>query len=271
MIRIDGRPADAVSALDRGLQYGDGVFRTLRVVAGRPRCWRRHYAKLAADCTALAIEPPAEPVLAAEVKAVAADFPDAVVKIIVTRGAAARGYGYGPDLRPTRVVSAAPAPNYPPEFTDLGIAAHLCELRLAVQPRLAGIKHLNRLENVLARAEWRDPTVPEGLLRDPAGNVIEGTMTNLFIIEGSALLTPALDRCGVAGVQRDRVVEAAARLGLKASVADIPLERALAADEMFLVNSVVGAWQVQRIEARRWAPGKVTPRVRQWLYDEDDA
>lgn len=270
MILVNGAAADSVAVTDRGLAYGDGVFRTLPVKQGNPQCWQWHYRKLAHDCAALALPCPGEEVLAAELARVSRQQGDCVVKIIVTRGSGERGYAPPASPRPTRIVMASALPRYPEEFARFGIKLHLCRTRLAAQPRLAGIKHLNRLENVLARAEWNDTGVPEGLMLDEEENAIGGTMTNLFIVEGEALVTPDLSRCGVAGVTRERVLAAAARQGVACAIEKLKLERVLAAREVLLVNSVIGAWPVKELAGRSWRPGRHAARVQQWLDEQGD-
>lgn len=268
MILVNGAAADSVAATDRGLAYGDGVFRTLPVRRGRPQCWRLHYGKLARDCAALAIPCPPIEVLTMELAQLARNAADFAAKIIVTRGAGARGYAPPQPASPTHIVMSAALPDYPPEFSRAGIRAHLCTTRLSFQPRLAGVKHLNRLENVLARAEWNDSGVPEGVVLDGEDHVIGGTMSNLFIVEGDALVTPDLSRCGVAGVTRDRIMGAAVRHGMACSEEPIPRERFLEAQEALLVNSLIGAWQVGACAGRSWKEGTVTGRVREWLDEE---
>jgi 4-amino-4-deoxychorismate lyase len=152
-----------------------------------------------------------------------------------------------------------------------GIKLHLCRLRLAHQPALAGIKHLNRLENVLARAECSDAEADEGLLLDQEGFAIGGAMTNLFIVEQGALLTPDLSRCGVAGVTRARVLEIAEKSRLACQVARLPLERVMNADEVFLVNSVIGLWWVAHWDERQWPRGRIAAAMRQALEADDAA
>lgn len=267
MTLINGIPADTVSASDRGLLYGDGVFRTLRREGGVSRCWTRHYAKLAADCAALDLYCPDAVTLAAELAQMP---PDCVAKIVVTRGPGTRGYAVAADVMPTRIVTSGALPAYPESYYSSGVKAHLCKLRLASQPRLAGIKHLNRLENVLARMEWKDATIAEGLLLDEAGSVIEGTMSNVFAWREGVLHTPDLGRCGVAGVQRDRILALAADLGLPVRVEPLALEALMAADEVMLCNSVIGVWQVREFNGRIWQGGDLGIRLRLLLEERDD-
>lgn len=268
MILVNGVAADSVAATDRGLAYGDGVFRTLLWRRGKPRWWPQQYRKLERDCGALAIACPTEAVLAEELARAVTETEDRVVKIIVTRGSGARGYAPPQKTSPTRIVMTAPLPEYPEEFSCAGVNVHLCRTRFSFQPRLAGVKHLNRLENVLARAEWSDPAVPEGLVLDEQDHIVGGTMTNLFVVEDGRLVTPALSRCGVAGVTRERVMEAAGKLGMVCREEPVTQARLRDAQEALLVNSVIGVWQIKACAGRSWEPGACAGRVREWLDEE---
>jgi 4-amino-4-deoxychorismate lyase len=247
MMLINGVEQQQVSALDRGLMFGDGVFRTLACQAGAPCLWRWQIARLCADARQLGLAMPDEALLLAEVAQVAQAWPRAVVKIILTRGQGPRGYAISAESHPTRIVSAAPWAGYPPQWGCDGVNLTLCQLRLARQPRLAGVKHLNRLENVLARSEWSDPQIQEGLLLDSQGEVIEGTMSNLFVLRNGRLETPILDQCGVAGALRSWIIDQT-----EVSMVRLTLEQLLAADEVFVCNSLAGIWPVATLAGRRW-------------------
>jgi len=266
---VNGTISDTISLHDRGWSYGDGVFRTLLLRGGQARCWPRHYAKLRDDCARLRIACPEPALLEQDLHHVAAQQPDCVARITVTRGVAARGYAISQNTLPTRVVSTGALPAYPAEYQSHGVRAQLCRTQLAMQPALAGIKHLNRLENVLARSEWNDPEIAEGIMCDAAGNAISGTMSNLFAVFGTELATPDISRCGVAGVQRERVLELAAAHGIPEKVTTFNCERLLDADEVFVVNSIIGIWQIRALGCKTWRPGRLTPQFRQWL-DADD-
>lgn len=268
---VNGRESDSVSLDDRGLAYGDGVFRTVQIQGGRPLHWERHRRKLLSDCMGLGIPIPSLDALERDVALACSREPEAVLKIIVTRGVAGRGYAPPPDPQPTHIVRIAPSPSYPPHYAQSGVRLHLCALRLAWQPRLAGIKHLNRLENVLARAEWDDPELAEGLLLDIEDNAIEGTMSNLFIVEAGICATPSLGRCGVAGVQRGRVLQWAVQTATPCREENIPLPRLLKADEVFLVNSLIGLWPVREVGGQIWDRWPVAAQVSQWLARDDGA
>lgn len=247
MILVNGVPAETVDARDRGLAYGDGVFRTLRVSAGRPRWWRDHAAKLAADCAALRLTCPEAGLLYEEATFVAAGE-DCALKIILTRGTGARGYAPLAG-EPTRIVLATPLPAHAQAGAPTALRARWCELRLSQQPRLAGVKHLNRIENVLACAEWTDPDIAEGLLCDSEGIVVCGTRSNLFWAKDGVLCTPDLGASGVAGVARARLLRVAGRLAIP-----VRHERALpavilAADEVMICNSLLGVRRIARLDA----------------------
>jgi 4-amino-4-deoxychorismate lyase len=268
VILVNGIAANSVAASDRGLNYGDGVFRTMTMRGGKVLHWPLHLAKLQADCLRLDIACPGDDAFAPDIAVITSAIPDCVVKVIVTRGAGLRGYALPAHASPTRIVIASPpAAN---SHAVAGVNLHLCALRLSHQPALAGIKHLNRLENVLARAEWNDVSILEGLLCDQDGNAVSGTMSNLFIVERGVLVTPELTRCGVAGVTRQRVMQIAQHNRLRCEIENIPLQRIYDADELFLVNSVIGLWPVARLVHRSWVPGTVTTNVKRWL-EEDDA
>src|SRR5690606_15144674 len=208
---VDGRPAAELPLGDRGLAYGDGLFETFAVRRGRPCLLDEHLRRLRRGCErlGLAFE---EQAIVDELLAFCATLGEGVAKLILTRGDGLRGYAPPADARPRRVLLASPAPVYPDEYAQLGVELYPCALRLAEQPLLAGLKHLNRLEQALARAEWRDSRYAEGLLRDAAGRVIEGVFSNLFLVSEGRLLTPALERCGVAGVMRGALLREAAAL-----------------------------------------------------------
>lgn len=255
---INGEANKPLTAGNRGLHYGDGLFETVAMVQGRPQLWTRHLERLQEGCRRLAIPMPDPEALQAEVEQVASGVDRCVVKIIVTRTGNARGYRPEPGLSPERIVLQRPWPDYPREFHHTGVAVRWCQTRLARQPLLAGIKHLNRLEQVLARAEWQDEYA-EGLMRDTDGRVIEGTMSNLFLVMEGTLLTPDLAQSGVAGVMRAEVLEQARRLGIPNAQRPVSVDMVEQADELFLTNSLIGIWPIARLEARHYAVvGKIT-------------
>jgi 4-amino-4-deoxychorismate lyase len=259
---VEGEIADRVAVMDRGLLYGDGVFETMAVVQGRPRFWQGHVDRLAAGCERLALPMTPQEVLLREVQTVSAGQRRCVVKIIVTRGASGRGYAPGADARGNRIVCSWPWPQDPGDLVITGIRTRMCTLRLAVQPALAGIKHLNRLEQVMARAEWSDRTIHEGILLDQHDYVVSAISSNLFLVKGERLLTPRLDRCGVRGVMRSAILAAFRE---RCEQRRVTLDMLPEADEVFVCNAVRGIVPFTRIDHWEYGIGPITREVQQWL------
>ncbi len=263
-VLINGRPATALDVADRGCHYGDGVFETIAVSGGEPLLWDRHLERLQRGCAHLGIVAPLAQVLTAEARQLVAGRQRAVLKILVTRGPAGRGYAPAPTSVPSRVLLSGPWPDYPAEFAREGVAVRWCAMRLARQPRLAGIKHLNRLEQVLARSEWTGGEA-EGLMRDTEGYVIEGTMSNVFAVVRGTLLTPELSQCGVAGVMRAQVIAQARAAGLVCRETVLQPADIESADEIFLTNSLIGLWPVRSLDHRSFPLGPITQQIRATL------
>jgi 4-amino-4-deoxychorismate lyase len=262
---INGGTDDAISPLDRGLHYGDGVFRTFKVVDCLPVNWPIQYQKLVSDCGAIGIVCPSAELLMADIQMLFDLDETAVAKIMVTRGIGERGYAPPAITAPTRIVMKSPMPVYPASHYEHGVALYVCKTPVAHQPVLAGVKHLNRLENVLARAECRDPAFVDGVMLDMLGNVIECTSSNIFVRKGNRLLTPSLVKAGVAGVTRQRVLDIAHYLQLTTETTDIVLDDVLTADEVVICNSLYGVWQVRSLAAQTWPLGKLAAQLRELL------
>lgn len=262
---VDGIRAGNVSVHDRGLAYGDGVFETMRAQSGRVRLLSRHLDRLAAGAARLGFTPPRRDLLEQAVdEACAVDADSCVLKLIVTRGDGFRGYRPPDPAQPRWVLIKSPlAPA--PEI----LRVRWCAMPLAQNPVLAGIKQLNRLEQVLARSEWMDDW-DDGLMCDTSGVVIAATRANLFVVADEILRTPSLEQCGVAGIMRDMVIEAANSLGIGYEVGPLTRDAVMSADEWFLSNAVRGVMPVARIgELERAAPGPVTARLAQWVAVHD--
>lgn len=249
---INGQFLQAISPLDRGLAYGDGVFRTMRVQHGQVMFWSEHYAKLAADAQRLAISIPEKNVFEQDIQSLLTPHnvtpnSNAIIKIIVTRGVGLRGYRSAPDMLPMRIVFALPHPITKLDDYNNGVSLGVATIKLAHQPSLAGIKHLNRLENVLAAQEIGENQA-DVILLDQNQQVIETTSANLFVRYGNDLLTPILNHCGVAGVVRQQIMQQAAQLGLMVSEKNLTLPELMQADEVLLCNSVFGVRQVNSVQ-----------------------
>lgn len=257
---VNGVEASAISVDDRGLQYGDGLFETMAAVNGRVRNFARHMERLAEGCRRLDMPMPAVELFALDCERALTGLGAGSVKITLTRGPGPRSYRPPPEPAVTRiVVSSGPKPRTDPET---GIVVRLCETPLGLNPRLAGLKHLNRLEQVLASAEWNDAAVAEGLMSSTDGRLVCATAANVFMVRAGCLLTPDIRDCGVAGVMRGLVLEAARELGLPVEVTDLRVADLAAADEVFLTNAITGVRPVGEVlGVRRYTPPGDTTRA----------
>ena len=266
-VLIDGDPATAVSAFDRGLHYGDGLFETIACRGGRARFLSRHLERLVAGCERLRIRFTALAPLKNEIERLASEHDLSLIKVILTRGVAtARGYGIKGDESATRVVLRYSWPQEDPTAWRDGVAIRVAEQRLGENPRLAGLKHLNRLEQVLARSEWSDPGIAEALMFSSSGLLVSGTMSNVFLVKEGQLRTPRIERCGVAGIMRGVVLQEASRAGIAREECDLNAGDLERADEIFLTNARIGIWPVRALESRPLPPGAVTKRIQEWLW-----
>lgn len=242
---VDGVESDAIDIADRGLAYGDGLFETFRVIDERPLWWDRHLARLTRGAEALGIAMPNPTRLHIEALNCCEGAVDGVLKLILTRGSGGRGYtptSAAPDqARPTRILSLHSSPP-----RQDGVTAIRCTTRLAVQPQLAGIKHLNRLEQVLAARECQQAGSDEGLLFDADGRLVSAVAGNVFLLCDGEWLTPLIDRCGVAGICREWLLDNAASCR-ETLLSEDELN---AADAVFVCNSVRGILPVTTLDGR---------------------
>ena len=229
---------------NRGLAYGDGVFETLRVHRGGLPLWPRHLARLRDGAGRLGIAMPALDFVEARIADTIAGCDAGVLKLLLTRGEGGRGYAPPVDVDPVWMLSLHPLPAANPS----GLRLHWCETRLAAQPALAGIKHCNRLEQVLARAEAERAGCDDGVMQDMAGNIVCATSANLLLLREGRWLTPRIDGCGVAGVLRGWLLEQ----GLADAVSLTP-DAVESADALALCNAVRGILPVSMLGARRWS------------------
>jgi 4-amino-4-deoxychorismate lyase len=254
-------PAHAIAAEDRGFQYGDGLFETALLQDGHVRFLDDHLRRLRDGCERLGIATPDADVLRAEIGRVTGSANDGVLKIVISRGAGGRGYRPAADLQPTRVVALYETPS---DLSMRPISLRWCETRLGRNARLAGIKHLNRLEQVLAQAEWRGE-FDEGLMLDTEGEVVCATASNVFIVRDQGLVTPDLRFSGVVGVMRAQVLGAASRLGLAVNEEPLWPHDIETASEIFLTNAVRGIRPVATLGTLRWQNYSVTDTLRDVL------
>ena len=268
MILINGESSRHIDIADRGFQYGDGLFETIEVIDKQPVFFDQHLKRLETGCHRLCIPFPGQTLFISEVQKLCQRAPQsnkAVLKLIVTRGVGGRGYRLPELIAPTRVLSLHPFPDYPDTYSEQGIVARFCTTRLGLNPTLAGIKHLNRLEQVMARAEWNDTSIQEGIMLDVNDQVIEGTMTNLFYIKDKTLFTAPLNQSGVAGIIRKLIIENAHLSGLTCIEHAFTKNNLCAADEAFVCNSIIGLWPIKQIESHPLQVGPKTKRLQSWL------
>jgi 4-amino-4-deoxychorismate lyase len=248
---INGRRRSTLNYRDRGLQYGDGVFETMRVRRRAIRLLDFHLERLYQGCGRLKIRAPKAALLRRELERIAAGRREGVLKLMVTRGCGPRGYRPGGTERATRILTLAALPRATSADAAKAVRLRVCATYSSTSPSLAGLKTLNRLDSVLARSEWTDPRIWEGLMRDVDGNWVCGTMSNLFLRRGTVLMTPLLDRCGVAGVMRRWILANAGSLRLRTVERRIRWEDLQSAEEVFMSNAVVGIRSVRSIEGVR--------------------
>lgn len=264
-ILLNGEPTEQIHILDRGLQYGDGLFETLRVQAGEIPLWPYHWRRLQTGCQRLAIPAPDESVLKKEVASLIASEQQVVLKLIITRGQGQRGYAVPVSCQPSRILILSEVLDYPRDNWRKGVRIYPCQTRLGSNPALAGIKHLNRLEQVLARNEWSGPDYQEGLLCDMQAHIIEGTMSNIFWVKNQQLYTPDLSNCGVAGIMREIVIELAKQQSISINIGLWPATELVTADEIFISNSLIGLWPVSYIFNKTFRAGPVTQQLQSML------
>jgi len=245
---VNGKPEALVSAADRSVHYGDGVFETIRVRDHQPEFLARHLARLRVGCERLGFNAVPWDRVETETLELARQKAEGALKIILSRGSGGRGYRFGSEQHTTRIIGLYDLPQWPDSITTTGIRARVCSLRLSIQPRLAGIKHLNRLEQVLARAEWDDESIREGLMLDLNDRLIEGTMSNVFLVREGRLLTPDLSQCGVSGIMRSVIMDVAERADITVETCALTLDDVRTADEVFICNSLIGIWPVTTID-----------------------
>ena len=250
------------------MSYGDGVFTTLLIQGGAPLFLRRHLDRLVRDATLIKLPTPDIAQIEKEIRSALVKGQDGILKLLMTRGQGGRGYLPPSHPVPTRIMYLFP-PKRDGASQHPGLVATYSKTVLGFSPSLAGIKHLNRLEQVLARSELEGLSVDEGLMRDSEDFVVEGTMSNLFGVQGGRVLTPLLDRCGVRGVMRDLVIDALrSEFGMIVQEVRLKPSDLAQCDEVFLTNGVMGIQPVVKLDQRNYPEGALTRSLRDWLKDE---
>lgn len=244
---VNGQSDDTLVVGDRGLRYGDGVFETLAVVDRQPKLWSAHIERLIRGCERLDIPQPNAAALWEDWRKLTLDEDHGILRITITRGSGGVGYAPPSNPQPTRIVEWLPAPRRPVEYWQKGVDVCVCNTRLAIQPTLAGIKHLNRLEQVLARAECTRSGHAEGLMIAADGRLAEATSANILIESESRLMVPDITDIGVDGIMQQWIVAQAADAGFSIGKREIRLDELQNGDAIMLCNSLIGIWPVRSI------------------------
>ncbi len=262
MILVNGQVGVSLDPLDRGLHYGDGLFETLYVNPQGIEFWDQHMQRLVAGCRRLNMEPPSLSILLKEsLTLIKQSGQPAILKVVLTRGCGGRGYRPPTNGQANRIISLHPLPNYPNVWQKEGVKTRICSTLASINPSLAGMKHLNRLEQVLARAEWREEDVAEGLMFDFNDRLIEGTMSNVFLMLDGQLHTPRLNQSGVSGIMRQAVFEVAKTLNMTLHERDIDKKELCKVEAMFLTNSIIGVWPVNALGGVSYPVNEITQKI----------
>lgn len=267
---INGIASDHVSVKDRAFNYGDGVFETLAINNSKIHFWAAHFARLQKGCETLGIEPPTESALLNDIKKLQFSDAPAVLKIVVSRGVGGRGYLADQQIQPTTVITVNPWPEDIEKKQQQGIAIRLCKHKLIINPALAGIKHLNRIDQVMARNEWHNDDIQEGLMLDVNDHIVEGTASNIFCFIGDSWVTPPATSCAVAGVVRAQLINKLADTGQQIIERKIQLSELSSVKEMIVCNSVWGILPVVSCEELQFTIGQYSRDLQQILEQETE-
>ena len=267
MFQINGKLTNKINIEDRAIQYGDGVFETIAVKEKLLEFWKEHYQRLNKGCKILKIKCPKELFLRKEInkfikKTKKKKF---VLKIIISRGIGGRGYNPPRNSKPTRILGIYDWPNYPEINFTKGIIMDVCKTRISSQPFLSQIKHLNRLEQIIARSEWQSKTISESIMLDFNDNVIEGTMSNIFGVKKNIFYTPNIKFSGIEGIMRGVILKLLKKNKKKYMIKKIMLKELLKFDEVFVCNSIFGIWPVIKISKKKFSFGEKTKEIINFL------
>ncbi|MGU9978216.1 MAG: aminodeoxychorismate lyase, partial [Candidatus Oxydemutatoraceae bacterium WSBS_2016_MAG_OTU14] len=271
---VNGLPREEVELLDRGLGFGDGVFETIAITPQKQLfLWPLHRERLIKGCDTLHI-PLDIDILEEEIKRICASSLQhrstcqQVLKIVLTRGCSNTGYRYSMPIQAMRYVYLSQRPYLSKATYTQGIALQICKHRLGAQPALKSIKHLNRIDQVLARSEWDDEPF-EGIVLDHNEYLVEGTMSNIFLCLGDTLVTPQLDQCGVAGVMREYLLKRSQQSKSFSIVTKrLTLADLLNAEGVFICNSVIGIVPVREIAGLSFTIPKLVQEIQAIIFAE---
>jgi 4-amino-4-deoxychorismate lyase len=240
---IDGTPSASTWPYERSCQYGDGLFETIAVIEGSPCLWEAHVRRLLLGCERLRLPVPDVDELKSQALSLCHDYPRAVLKLAWSAGGRQRGYRRAQGAIPRSVMSID---QWQPPEKNNGWRVRVCDQRLGSNPYLAGIKHMNRLEQVLGRLECDDTLFDEGIMCSQDDHLVGGTMSNLFLQQGDKLLTPRIATAGIAGVVRDLLISNARRQGDDVEIADLAVSELYRSDALYLSNALLGIVRVSQ-------------------------
>jgi 4-amino-4-deoxychorismate lyase len=261
VVLINGKQQSTLSVFNRLTQFGDGLFETCIAENTSLLFWSEHFARLEKGRVQLKINPVSEKAWLEDIATALAiaNIANALVKIILSRGESMRGYGFEENIEPTRLVIISAMPEIPSKY-----ALSICYSGYANNQLLSNIKHCNRLEQILARSELRGD---ECIMLDDNDCIISVTQGNIFAVKHSVLLTPNLDKCGIAGTRRAMVLKIADELDLQVRVDALTLQELLECDEVFITNSVIGIKPVASIGEKIFTQQTVTQKLIQTLKE----
>ena len=265
---INNEFKDNISILDRGFSYGDGFFETMLwdYLGGAVRpdlkvqFWERHYNRIKNGCNLMEIKlPNLTDLLKQREKILQRSFnqsmSEGILKLIITRGIGGRGYKFENNMKPTIAFLTFPKPQLSPMIYKSGVNSIFCKNKLYSHNRLSGLKHMNRLDSVLARSEWEDEFF-EGIILDEKDNLVEGTMTNIFFIKDDTLITPPIEKTGISGILRQVVIEKAKTFFKKIVISKINIKTLSSFNQMFLTNSVMKVVPVNSLGRNKFIIGE---------------
>ena len=258
IVLINGAKQSKISIFNRNIQFGDGLFETCVVENKKILFWVNHFARLNRGCEQLKISKVDESIWLSDIKKALSlcSYDRCVVKLILSRGESLRGYGFEDDIKPVRAVIVS---EFQKATLNNSFCLEYCQSGYDSNPKLAGIKHCNRLEQVLARPGLKSD---EGIMLDENHNVISVTQGNIYAIHGNTLITPKLDKCGVEGTRRAVILDLAKPLGIKVKVDTLSVKELGQADEVFISNSILGIQSISQIGVICFGESPITKKIK---------
>ncbi|MEC6822668.1 aminodeoxychorismate lyase [Photobacterium piscicola] len=254
MALVNSCEQQQLAITDRATQYGDGCFTTMLVEHQQVQLWSLHLARFKVSLERLAIAAPDWQQVYTDVAALALKYPhQGGIKILISRGSGGRGYNPAGCHDTQVIITHFEWPLHYQQWQQQGITLGVCQLRMGNSPMLAGMKHLNRLEQVLLKQEIEKAGWVDAVALDSDGRVIETTVANLFWRKGNTVYTPALQRTGVAGVMRQWVLDMLNELNYDYQVGDFALEAVLTADEVFITNALMTLVPINQIQTTQYS------------------